>query len=191
MLVATLTTTGCMSLQIEAQWSVFVGLAAAFAAAGCGQNTSDLGRDSVTDGREGAPGAASATRPPRPAPTAPADCTIGDRRDAMGPEAAEAKYCVCEAEDAVGKVWRCYGPAAGAPRPKADCSWSFVQPGDAASCFVSWSECSDGRVYSLSCVNRFCVCLVNGKAGAELEPGTRCPEEVSQLNELCGWSLGR
>jgi hypothetical protein len=187
-LVAMGTIIDCMLRRTDFRCSAIPASLLAIALASCGADTDDPAAAPPSDGRSNETGGAVAQRG-APDPTEPADCDVGDRRDAVGSEAAEAEYCVCEAAEDIGKVWRCYGPSPDAPRPKASCSWTFVQPGDAASCFVSWSECSDAHIYSLSCVNEFCVCLVDGNVGAELEPGTRCPEGLGELNDLCGWSL--
>jgi hypothetical protein len=99
-----------------------------------------------------------------------------------------AQYCVCTQESSF-LVWNCYGPSPTAPKPQTSCSQTFVNPGGQGSCLVNWLSCSDGKVYSLSCVNMSCYCLVDGAAAVTLEPLATCPESKSAINSLCGWQL--
>src|SRR4029077_7428367 len=122
--------------------------------------------------------------------------TAGLRRDATPDE--NAQYCVCEqvsrvegAQTSTWLLWACYGPPPSSPRPSATCTYTDVNPGVGnGSCWVNWASCSDGQVYSFSCANRICNCLVQGhRTPVQLEPRDTCPENKIDLNAFCGWNL--
>lgn len=152
-----------------------------------GKSTED---DSVpSDPREGG------SNTPAPHPEAPADCTVGERRE---PEAAEAgvSYCVCEEHSDLGKRWGCYGPdpdgpPAGGARGAgpADCGDTFGQTGTDSDCLITVGACSDGHAYSVSCIQGACFCLVDNQPTVEPEPRSGCPDELPAINERCGWAL--
>jgi len=116
------------------------------------------------------------------------ECTVeGDRRPAIPNERAD--YCVCS-RSGENLIWHCYGPPSDAPKPEATCSYTTVNPGTGhGSCIVSWGNCSDSRIYLISCVERVCHCIVEGKVTFQLEPRDTCPEQKADVNVLCGWRL--
>jgi hypothetical protein len=129
---------------------------------------------------------------PASADTLPKCETAGERRTASPEE--DGSECVCEVAEALGaSFWRCYGPdpespdTRGGKDSKVICGDLFVQPGD-SSCLIQWA-CSDQRSYGISCVSDVCFCLISTEPAVELEPGTGCTEDLSTLNEHCGWSL--
>lgn len=118
----------------------------------------------------------------------PACDTPGERRPAAPSEMAQ--YCICSPMGEDLLIWECYGPPPSAPTPQATCNYTTVQPGTGnGSCVVSWEHCSDGQVYSLSCIDSVCYCLVQGQVTVNLEPLQSCPESEADLNSLCGWNL--
>jgi hypothetical protein len=114
--------------------------------------------------------------------------SAGTRRPATAAEMSQ--YCVCEsmAEDL---IWECYGPSPSASKPQATCMYTDVNPGTGqGSCFVNWSSCSDGNVYSFTCIDHVCNCFVQGKQTMfAIEARDTCPESKQELDTLCGWDL--
>ena len=131
-------------------------------------------------GNAQAAGAAGASKPP---PSEQVCANEGERREPRADE--KAKYCVCEKD----LLWRCYGPAPDDTQAQAACSDVLVNQGSNGSCLVIWQACSDGKLYSVSCVDRLCYCLIQGEPTAELEPRDSCPESLTDFNETCGWQL--
>jgi hypothetical protein len=157
---------------------------------GCGGRVGPSGGDATgspdsggTSGSEiiGEAGAGGSTDPGRPCDV------IGAKRAASPSEMTQ--YCVCTLAGQV-LLWRCYGPAPNAPRPQATCKNLLSVSGTGnGSCFVSWSNCSDSKDYSISCVSGDCNCLVQAQPTAFLEPRDTCPESKADFNMLCGWNL--
>jgi hypothetical protein len=120
-------------------------------------------------------------------PTAEEWCgQAGDRRTATLDEANE--YCVCQSD---GR-WVCYGPSPGeVEHTQVRCVSYLGQParGTPESCLSVWSNCSNRRVYGLSCVDGSCACMVNNAFTVELEPRTTCPRTLDEINKYCGWRL--
>jgi hypothetical protein len=120
-------------------------------------------------------------------PTAAEWCgQLGERRTARPDE--KSQYCVCHDD---GR-WVCFGPSPDkVERTQVRCASLLAQPphGDPESCLSVWSNCSNGRVYGLSCIDGSCACLVNNAFTAELEPRATCPRTLEEMNADCGWKL--
>jgi hypothetical protein len=178
------------------------------ATAGCGGATVEVGsRDGggAGSGAGGGSASGSAGGPTTSAgtgwtaeagPPAAIVCDkAGQRRDATSAEMGQ--YCVCqtltqltETKNYSWLVWTCYGPPPGSPTPSTICKYADINPGMGGSCWVNWSSCSDGKVYSFSCANRFCQCFIEGRSTAvRVEPRDTCPQAMSDLDVVCGWNL--
>lgn len=130
-------------------------------------------------------------------PSAQIVCTTqGQRRTATPTE--NAQYCVCEpvsrtegTQTTTWLVWSCYGASPRTPTPSPTaCSFIDTNPGSGGSCWANWSSCSNGENYSLTCIDRDCRCMVDGRSTTVLvEPRDSCPPDKATLNSLCGWNV--
>jgi hypothetical protein len=148
-----------------------------------GGGDSSAGAESSDEGIVSGGGGASIDAAPR--------CTVPDASRAASPD-EHSQYCVCTPQGAQGQMllWECYGPSPTAAKPQATCMYTNTDPGtNNGSCFVIWTQCSDGSDYSITCINSDCYCLVKGQRTTILEPRDSCPESKTDANALCGWNL--
>lgn len=158
-----------------------------------GDGDSQSGASGDGDGVFGAEGSGDDETPP----TIGKSGTECDQEDARRISAND--YCVCEPASAGGPIleWHCYGPSTADPEqvggingaPAADCRQSDTVPGE-VSCVVTYANCLDGHVYSLSCIEGQCTCMVDGLTSythpVRMYEG--CPT-LLEVNAMCFWDV--